>query len=64
MLSSKTEFVSHEILISRVTYLSIRNFMLTSFMGIEIQPEVMRAQKRDIQIHSRTGVPSSHPLKN
>jgi hypothetical protein len=43
--SPKTEFVSHEIFISRVTYPSIRNFM-----GTEMQPGVMRAQKREIQI--------------
>jgi hypothetical protein len=47
------EFVSHEIFIRRATYPSIRTFMLSSkkyFIGSEMQPGVMRAQKREIQI--------------
>jgi hypothetical protein len=52
--SPKTEFVGHEIFISRVTYPSIRNFMLSLkkiyFMGSEMQPGVMRDEKREIQI--------------
>jgi hypothetical protein len=49
--SPKTEFVSHEIFISRVTYPSIRNFKLNSkkvyVMGFEMQPQIMRAQKSE-----------------
>jgi hypothetical protein len=50
MLSSKTEFASHEIFISRVTYPSIINFKLNSkkyTLGSEMQPQIMRAQKSE-----------------
>jgi hypothetical protein len=46
--SPKTEFVSHEIFISHVTYPSIRNFNWIQksirYMGSEMQPQIMRAQ--------------------
>jgi hypothetical protein len=48
--SPKTEFVSHEIFVSRVTYSSIRNFKLVKkvyVMGSEMQPQIMRAQKSE-----------------
>jgi hypothetical protein len=47
------EFVGHEIFISRVTYPSIRNVMLSSkkytLWGLKCNREVMRAQKSEIQ---------------
>jgi hypothetical protein len=54
----KTEFVSHENFMSRVTYPSIRNFELKKvyFMGSEMQLEARWAQQREIQISRVTKV--------
>jgi hypothetical protein len=49
--SPKTEFVSHEIFISRVTYPSIRNFMLSSKKyTLKVQSKATRAQKRNLLV--------------
>jgi hypothetical protein len=49
--SPKTEFVGHEFFISRVIdqkfYAELKKVY---FMGSELQPGVMRAQKREIQV--------------
>jgi hypothetical protein len=46
--SPKTEFVSHKIIIGRVKFFA--ELKTVYFMGSEMQPGVMRAQTREIQI--------------
>jgi hypothetical protein len=49
--SSKTEFVGHQIFISRVIDQKFNaELEKVYFMGSGMQPGVMRAQKREIQI--------------
>jgi hypothetical protein len=50
--SPKTEFVDHEFFVNRVTIdqTFYGEFKKVYFMGSEIQPGVMQAQKRNIQI--------------
>jgi hypothetical protein len=49
--SPKTEFVSHEIFIGReIDQKFYAELKKVHFMGCEMQPGVMRAQKREIQI--------------